>query len=110
MRNFISKSLEYAVSICLRLSRTLSRTPVEKEVHRFLKDNANKTRRLIYDLADESVVFDLGGYEKQWTSDIFAMYCCTVHVFEPVHAFADAIKRRFSRTPKVMVHNMVLTG
>jgi FkbM family methyltransferase len=54
------------------------------------------------------LVFDLGGYQGQWTSDIFARYCCTIHIFEPVPIFAEKIAKRFAGNPKVYVHNFGL--
>jgi len=42
-----------------------------------------------YDLNNDSIVFDLGGYEGQWASNIFSMYYCYVHIFEPVKKIAS---------------------
>lgn len=55
-------------------------------------------------------MFDLGGYEGQWSSDIFAMYGCTIHVFEPVPQYADIIARRFSQNRKVHLHRFGLSN
>ena len=41
----------------------------------WFKDNGDKTHRLNYNLNEKSIVFDLGGYEGQWASDIFSKYC-----------------------------------
>lgn len=66
--------------------------------------NGDETLRLQYkDLNHESTVFDLGGYKGQWSSDIFARYCCEVYCFEPVREFATAIEEKFSRNPKIHV-------
>jgi FkbM family methyltransferase len=69
-----------------------------------MKDNGDKTHRLWYELSPNSTVFDVGGYEGQWASDIFAMYCCSIYVFEPVARFATNIQKRFSRNPKITVY------
>jgi FkbM family methyltransferase len=61
------------------------------------------THRLDYDLHADSVVLDLGGYEGQWASDIFAKYCCDVYVFEPITEYADKIQFRFRRNTKIQV-------
>lgn len=60
--------------------------------------------RFEYDLDASSVVFDLGGYEGQWASDIYSRYCCTIHVFEPVQAYADNIQSRFAKNADIQVH------
>lgn len=80
------------------------------QIQAWFRDNGDKTHRLSYDLTPDSVVFDLGGYEGQWASDIFAMYCCLVHVFEPVPEFAEKIRLRFARNPKIQVHDFGLAS
>jgi len=72
--------------------------------------NGDKTLRLNYDLDQESLVFDLGGYKGQWASDIFAKYCCTIHCFEPVEGFAKNIETRFAKNEKIFVHHFGLSN
>lgn len=74
----------------------------------WFKIQGDKTLRLDYRLDENSLVLDLGGYEGQWASDIFSMYRCRIHVFEPVPAFAENIKRRFALNPRITVHNFGL--
>ncbi len=85
-------------------------TPEQQRVLPWIKDNGDKTHRLQYDLSEQSIVIDLGGYEGQWSSDIFSMYCCQIYIFEPVPEFAENIKRRFSRNPHISVHQFGLAG
>lgn len=66
--------------------------------------DGDKTLRLDYDLGEDSLVLDVGGFEGQWASDIFGRFLCAIHVFEPVPRFAEAIGRRFEKNPKVTVH------
>lgn len=66
--------------------------------------NGDKTLRLEYDLMDESLVFDLGGYEGQWASDIYSKYGCSLHVFEPVPEYAENIQKRFQLNKKITIH------
>jgi FkbM family methyltransferase len=74
------------------------------------KINGDKTLRLNYDLSENSIVFDLGGYEGQWSSDIYSMYCCSINIFEPVPEFADNIIKRFSRNRKIHVYDFGLAS
>lgn len=79
----------------------------------FLSWSKNPDReklRLVYDLNPDSIVFDLGGYEGQWASDIFSMYLCKVYVFEPIKKFADDIKKRFFKNSNIKVFNIGLGG
>jgi FkbM family methyltransferase len=79
-------------------------TPQEAMVALWFEHQGDKTLRVDYDLGEGSLVFDLGGYEGQWASDIFSRYCCTVHVFEPVEGYAEKIERRFAKNRKIVVH------
>lgn len=77
--------------------------------HKFLeqwyKDDPHSLKRSTFDhLGIDSIVFDLGGYEGQWSSDIYARYCSKIHVFEPVKIYADLIQARFFNNPDIIVH------
>jgi FkbM family methyltransferase len=85
-------------------------TPHEKACAAWLRDRGDATLRLDYDLDERSVVFDVGGYQGQWASDIFSRYRCTIHIFEPVSAFADAIERRFLMNRSIRVHRCGLAA
>ncbi|MFN8447795.1 MAG: FkbM family methyltransferase [Anaerolineae bacterium] len=81
-----------------------------QNLKRWRRDNGDKTLRLQYDLAETSVVFDLGGYEGQWASDISAMYRCQVLVFEPIAEFVSVISQRFSRNPSISIYQFGLAS
>ena len=70
--------------------------------------NVHEKLRYEYELDAHSVVFDLGGYEGQWASDLFARYCPTLYVFEPVRAFAEQITERFAHNPHIHVFPFAL--
>lgn len=73
--------------------------------------NIHEKLRYTYDLNGNSIIFDLGGYEGQWTSEIFSMYCpSAVYVFEPVKKFADGIVNRFKANKKIHVFTYGLGG
>lgn len=97
------------------LGRKLDKSLIKESVRvqnarRWFQHEGDKTLRLNYQLDANSLVFDLGGYEGQWASDIFAKYCCTVHVFEPIVEFADNIEMRFAQNPKIIVHKFGLSA
>lgn len=79
-------------------------TPQEQMVALWFERQGDKTLRVEYDLDEGSLVFDLGGYEGQWASDIFARYCCKIHVFEPIEEYAARIEKRFAKNGKIVVH------
>jgi FkbM family methyltransferase len=81
-----------------------------KRVKPWLKCNGDKTLRLNYPLTKDSVVFDLGGYEGQWTSDIFSKYLCDIHIFEPYFPYYDSIKSRFELNHHIKVYSFGLAN
>lgn len=83
-------------------------TEQERAARAWLRAGYDRTLRLEYDLEPSSVVLDLGGFEGQWTSDIYAKYRCKIHVFEPVERFARGIELRFARNPDIAVHRFAL--
>ncbi len=84
--------------------------PTEKELAycRWVAENGDKTHRLNYDLQPSDIVYDLGGYQGQWSSDIYSRYLCQIHIFEPVDHFAREIKSRFMANPNIYVHSFAL--
>jgi FkbM family methyltransferase len=86
-----------------------SSTSAQLDLGSWYRDEGDKLLKLNYeDLNEKSIVFDLGGYEGQWSSDIFAKYCSYIHIFEPVEKFSQKIENRFSNNPKIFVHNFGL--
>jgi len=118
MRKTLSRLLVRSGSVLISLSGRLHQFPwqssglsreQQERFDKWFRDRGDKTLRLNYDLDENSVVFDLGGYEGQWTSDIFSKYCCWIHIFEPVDAFAEQIAERFRRNQRIRVHNYGLS-
>jgi FkbM family methyltransferase len=73
-------------------------------LERWYGDDPHGLRRSTFPhLTKASVVFDLGGYEGQWTSDVYARYGCEVCVFEPVAEYAGLIRDRFLANSKIHV-------
>lgn len=109
-RKLLSNLLSTVGDACNHCGRKLYQSPQEKRVQPWVRDNGDKTFRLNYDLNESSIVFDLGGYEGQWASDIFSKYCCRIYIFEPVPEFAHNIEQRFLKNPKISVHRFGLSG
>ncbi len=73
-------------------------------------DGGDEAFRFDYELDDNSVVIDLGGYDGQWASDIYSRYGCTVYIFEPVLEYSEKIAKRFAKNPKIKVFSYALGG
>jgi FkbM family methyltransferase len=104
----IKKILLKIAGIINYLGNCIYQYPQEKRIIPWLKVQGDKTHRLDYDLDENSLVFDLGGYEGQWSSDIFARYCCNIYLFEPVPNFAEKIQERFKANTRIRVYNFGL--
>ena len=99
-----------AQSVIRWLRRKLFPTEREKTVARWLADGGDRHLRLDYDLGPESQVLDIGGYQGQWSSDLFARYLCRIIIFEPVASFAESIRQRFARNQGIRVRQFGLGG
>ena len=110
----ISRHLSWVLvklaSACFQTSNKLYQSPPETRVASWIRNQGDKTLRLDYDLNEDSLVFDVGGYEGQWASDIFARFRCAIHIFEPVAAFAAKIERRFFKNDKIIAHRYGLSN
>ncbi|MHB8668185.1 MAG: FkbM family methyltransferase [Burkholderiales bacterium] len=74
------------------------------DIRRWFADNGDKTLRLEYALKNESIVFDIGGYEGEWAKTISDTFSCSIYIFEPVPEFAVAIKARFAENARINVY------
>lgn len=81
-----------------------------KRVQPWFKINGDETLRLDYDLNSNSIVFDVGGYNGDFSSKIFCKYNSSIYIFEPVKKFYSNIEKRFSHNDKVKVFNFGLSS
>lgn len=58
----------------------------------FIHDNSKYDLQFNYNLTNESIVIDAGGYEGEFTNNIYSKFNCTVHVFEPVRSMYESLK------------------
>jgi FkbM family methyltransferase len=62
--------------------------------------------RYNYDLNENSVVYDLGGYRGDWAYKINEKYNCKVILLEPFPRWFKHCKERFENNPKVEVYGV----
>lgn len=79
-------------------------------VKKWYADGGDDELRFNYDLGEDSVVLDVGGYQGQWASDLFSRYRCHIFVFEPVVGFADRIRANFRNNDKIESFQFGLGG
>ena len=81
------------------------------ELHRWYKDQ--RGRDLIVEhpnLNEDSVVWDIGGFEGHWAAAIYCRYGCRIEVFEPVESFQDSIVKRFGNNRHIRLHRFGLSN
>jgi FkbM family methyltransferase len=99
-----------SITFTERLRRRKHRGEYRAMVKQWNADGGDDRFRFDYDLTPDSLVFDLGGYEGQWASDLYSRQRCRIHVFEPVHRFAEAIAERFRKNADISVFPVALGG
>ena len=81
-----------------------------KRVKPWIKANGDKTLRLNYNLNENSIIFDLGGYKGEFAEEIYNKYQSKIYVFEPILEFYAIIKNKFSNNPKIIPYQYGLAG
>ena len=117
--NIVSKIIKYSGNLLYKIAHRIEPRKVSvvnseeslqaMRVKPWFRDNGDKTHRLNYDLNEDSIVFDLGGYEGEWAGDIFCMYGCTVYIFEPYETYFKNIKSKFLHNKKISVFQFGLS-
>lgn len=62
-------------------------------------------KRFDFNIDENSVVVDAGGYEGAWANEISNKYGCNIYIFEPYTLFYNNIVKRFANTHKITVYN-----
>ncbi len=74
-----------------------------KTLEKWGRDKGDTTVCITYNLTPKSIVFEIGGYQGRWTSDMYTKYNSYFYVFEPIKEFASEMKRQFSKNKKITV-------
>lgn len=101
----------YKLSKKIESLKSLPKEPLQSDrIVPWYLDNGDKTHRLKYDLNDNSVVFDLGGYKGEWAAQILCLYGSYVYIFEPYENYFKNIQNRFLHNRKVKVFQFGLSN
>jgi len=84
----------------------MSLTLNKQEIGRWFRDNGDNTHNLNYELNEDSIVMDLGGYTGVWVQQIIDKYNPKVYVIEPLPEFYNGLVDRFSDNNKVKLLNV----
>jgi len=78
------------------------------ELRRWFNDNGDYTHNITYNLNEDSVVMDLGGYTGVWAQQIIDKYNPNMYIIEPVPDFYNKMVSKFSNNGKVKLLNIAV--
>lgn len=109
----INRSIWFLNAVKHRLTRQRKDSPdyIQSErAKKWFADDGDNTLRLNYDLDENSIVFDIGGYKGDFASSMTNKYACTVYIFEPIPEFYSIIENRFLKNKKIKPYRFGLSG
>ena len=82
-----------------------------RPVRQWKADGGHYGTRFDFDVDEDDVVFDVGGYDGNYTADFLDRHDPgRIHVFEPVGRFQEQIAYRFAADDRVVLHEYGLGG
>lgn len=78
----------------------------KEEVAKWFRDNGDGTHIINYNLNEDSIIMDLGGYTGVWAKQMIDKYNPNVYILEPVPQFYDGMVNRFKDNKKVRLMNV----
>ncbi len=109
MNSFLLKPLRIGKRVAAKLKEKYFPNEHQKALRKWWQDGGDYALRFNYNLDENSIVLDLGGYEGQWASDLYSRYRSKIHIFEPVPEFSKKIAERFKANPDIKVYSFGLS-
>jgi FkbM family methyltransferase len=94
----------------LYIANIIYTDPHSKRVRYFKHNAASDILTTFESINSKSIVFDVGGYQGQWSSDIFSKYQPNLYIFEPVKSFTKNLHSRFKHNKKINIFEYGLGG
>lgn len=85
-------------------------TEAEQNQLNWIKDKGDSSLRFEYNLTENPTVFDVGGFQGNWSAEIFARYNAYIYIFEPHLEFFEDIKGRFKANTRIKILPFGLGG
>ena len=76
------------------------------ELYKWFNDKGDYTHNLNYELNEDSVVIELGGYKGIWAQQIFNKYKSTIYIIEPLAEFYNFMNEKFKTNNKIHLLNV----
>ena len=78
------------------------------EVLRWINDNGDYTHNITYDLNEDSIVMDLGGFTGLWAKQIIDKYNPNMYIIEPINTYYNTMVDIFKENDKVHLLNIAV--
>lgn len=75
-------------------------------INEWFRDRGDYTHNINYDLDENSIIMDLGGYTGVWAQQMIEKYNPHVYIVEPVTEFYNILTEKFSNNNKVRSINV----
>jgi FkbM family methyltransferase len=105
-----NKTMFKLIKFAKKIFRKIFPTNRIKALDNYYMLGGDEKYRYNYNLNENSIVYDLGGFQGQWTSDIYSRYNSRIKIFEPVEIFCEKIKSRFIFNNKIEVFQFGLSS
>lgn len=82
---------------------------LDKNEHiRWLRDDGDNYHNLNYNLNENSIIMDIGGYKGIWVEQMVNKYNPHVYILEPIPSFYEDMIVKFSNNNKVHLMNVAI--
>tara|TARA_R100001509_G_C4873191_1_gene217490 strand:- start:964 stop:1560 length:597 start_codon:yes stop_codon:yes gene_type:complete len=75
-------------------------------IQKWFRDRGDHTHNITYDLNENSVVMDLGGYTGVWAQQMINKYNPNMYILEPIGEFYNVMVDKFRSNNKVRLMNV----
>lgn len=76
------------------------------EIKRWFADRGDYTHNITYELNENSIIMDLGGYTGVWAKQMIDKYNPNVYILEPIPKFYNIMVDKFKDNDKVHLLNI----
>jgi FkbM family methyltransferase len=80
------------------------------EFRRWFADRGDYTHNITYDLNENSIIMDLGGYTGVWANQMIDKYNPNVYILEPIPDFYNIMTEKFKNNNKVHLYNVGISS
>lgn len=74
-----------------------------ENVKKWFSDNGDNTHNLNYELNENSIVVEVGGFTGVWSQQIIDKFNCKIYIVEPIQELFTILSQKFEKNDKVKI-------